>query len=90
MRDYTLAIERFALFIRIFATRFTHNKLHNSRNRFEKGFAETPRFRRDPDFFARHCISAHWKGFDVGVELTKFFSGRNEQIVLYCSTEMGS
>ena len=33
---------------------------------------------------ATHCIPAHGKGFDIGVELTEFFSGRNEQKVLYC------
>ena len=29
-------------------------------------------------FFVRHCISSTWKEFDVGVDLTKFFSGLNE------------
>ena len=32
----------------------------------------------------RYCIPTRGKGFDAGVELTKFFSGRNDQIVLYC------
>jgi hypothetical protein len=51
-------------------------------NRSKQVLVKTRDFGTIGVVFVRYCIPARGKGFDGGVELTKFFSGRNEQIVL--------